>query len=312
MDLSIVTSMYNSAPFVEEFYERISRVAKKVADHYEIILVNDGSLDESLTIAARLCDRDSHIRVIDLSRNFGHHKALLTGLAYAKGERIFLIDCDLEEDPELLLHFQEEFDSTGADVVYGVQERRKGSLIERIGGFLFYQCFNTFSSWKVPKNLSTVRLMSHRYVKSLLAFREREVAISGLWAMTGYLQLPLVITKRQKRVTTYNFIKKVALTVNMLTSFTSFPLVLVFYLGCVIVFLSSIAAFWLIIRHLFFGALMTGWPSLIVSIWLLGGLGIFCIGVIGIYISKIFSEVKRRPYTIIRQVYGDGNSSKNG
>src|SRR6478735_12183869 len=113
--LSIVTSMYRSAPYLQEFYDRCTAAARKLTDAYEFVLVNDGSPDDSLQVALQLRERDPRVRVVDLSRNFGHHKALMTGLARARGERVFLIDCDLEEDPGWLLDFDREMRTTGAD-----------------------------------------------------------------------------------------------------------------------------------------------------------------------------------------------------
>ena len=134
MDLSIVTTMYQSAPHLEEFYRRCCVAAEKITQHYEIILVNDGSPDSSLDIAVSLHEGDERVRVIDLSRNYGHHKAMMTGLAHARGKLVFLIDCDLEEDPELLEPFHEELLVSGADVTYGVQDSRGGRLFGRVAG----------------------------------------------------------------------------------------------------------------------------------------------------------------------------------
>ena len=130
MKLSIVATLYRSAPYISEFHARTSAAARQlVGEDYEIVLVNDGSPDNSLELAARLTDSDTHVVVVDLSRNFGHHRAMMAGLKHAKGARIFLIDSDLEEDPEFLLSFAEQMQERKCDVVYGVQERRKGGCL---------------------------------------------------------------------------------------------------------------------------------------------------------------------------------------
>ena len=303
MELSIVTSMYYSAPYLKEFYNRIKKSVEKITLDYEIIFVNDGSPDDSLDKAISLYEKDDRVKVIDLSRNFGHHKAMMTGLAHAKGELVFLIDCDLEEEPELVGKFYNKLKNSDADVVYGVQETRKGSFLERINATFFYVLFNMLSSHPLPKNIMTVRLMSDKYVGNLVEHRERETIIAGLWVITGFRQVPFIVKKLDKGSTTYNFSRKISNLVNGITSFSSKPLVLIFYLGSAIVFISSISALYLIVRRVFFGDLLIGWPSLIVSIWLLGGLIMFCLGVIGIYLSKIFMETKQRPYTVIRKIY---------
>jgi putative glycosyltransferase len=303
MDLSIVTTLYRSAPYLEEFYARTCAVAERMTRDFEIILVNDGSPDQSLEIALSLYRKDPRVRVIDLSRNFGHHKAMMTGLTHARGDLVFLLDSDLEEEPELLERFHKELGSTGADVIYGVQEKRKGEFFERVSGVLYFKVFNLFSNHHIPPNHVTARLMTSRYVAALKQHAEHEFVMSSLWALTGFQQLPMTVRKHTKGASSYSLGQKFAHLVNAITSSSGKPLVLVFYLGCVISFLAALAAIDLIARRVFFGHLLGGWPSLIVSIWLLGGITIFCVGVIGIYLSKIFLEVKQRPYTIIKEIY---------
>jgi putative glycosyltransferase len=303
MTLSIVTTLYDSAPYLEEFYARVRAAAQEVTHDYEIIFVNDGSPDNSLDIALSLHRKDNRVRVIDLSRNFGHHKAMMTGLAHARGDMVFLLDSDLEEEPEFLIKFYIELRRTGADVVFGVQEKRKGGLFERISGSLYFKVFNLFSTHPIPSNHITARLMTREYVAALMCHQEREFVMSGLWALTGFNQVPLTVVKHHKATSAYRVGRKISHLVNAITSFSSKPLVLIFYMGCFIVLLSSIAAIDLILRKILFGSLLEGWASLIVSIWLLGGLTIFCLGVIGIYLSKVFIEVKQRPYTIVKRVF---------
>src|SRR5215467_12787205 len=138
MRLSIVTTMYYSAPYIEEFYRRSVAAAKQITDDYEIVIVNDGSPDDALNLAIGLHRQDARVKVVDLSRNFGHHKAMLCGLTYATGDETFLIDCDLEESPEWLLEFHQQMSERDCDVVYGVQARRKGALFERFAGAVFW------------------------------------------------------------------------------------------------------------------------------------------------------------------------------
>jgi len=303
MDLSIVTTAYYSAPHLEEFYTRTCAAAEKITKNFELIFVNDGSPDNSLEICLSIHRRDTRVRLIDLSRNFGHHKALMTGLSHSRGDLVFLLDSDLEEEPELLEAFYKELTATGADVIFGVQDRRKGKLFERLSGFLFFKIINALSSQRIPANAITARLMTRKYVSALMQHREREMLLAGLWVLTGFTQVPMTVRKHHKGSSSYNTRMKIAHAVNAVTSFSNKPLVLIFYLGCFILLLSSFAAIDLIIRKVFFGALLQGWASLIVSIWLLGGITIFCLGIIGIYLAKIFIEVKQRPYTLVRDVY---------
>jgi putative glycosyltransferase len=303
MKLSIVTSLYHDAPHLREFYTRCCAAAAEITDQFEIVLVNDGSPDESLAIALDLYEKDPRVRVIDLARNFGQHKAILTGLAHARGDLVFCLDGDLEENPSWLGLFHEQMQETGSDVVYGVQRKRKGKLFERMSGTIHYAIFDLLSSHHVPANQVTARLMTRRYVESLIKHRDQEVFLIGLCAVTGYEQVPVTVDKSDKGSSSYSLMMKLGLTMNLITSFSNVPLVLAFYFGILVTTVSVSAALMLFLAKLFFIDFAPGWPSLIISIWFLGGLMFSFIGIVGVYVSKIFIETKDRPYTIIRQSY---------
>jgi putative glycosyltransferase len=302
--LSIIATLYQSAPYVNEFHQRASAAASQlVGDDFEIVLVNDGSPDHSLDLAIELTEQDPHVVVVDLSRNFGHHKAMMTGLAHARGEHVFLIDSDLEEEPEWLIAFAEQMKRERCDVVYGVQERRKGNWFERWSGQWFYRFFRALTGLALPENTVTARLMSRRYVDALLRHEEREVFMAGLWHATGFDQRPHAIKKHSTSATTYTFRRKMSLLVNSVTSFSNAPLVGIFYIGVAISLFALLYIAYLVVHWLFLAKPLSGWTSVMASIWLLGGMVISFIGVVGIYLSKIFSETKQRPYTIVRQIY---------
>jgi putative glycosyltransferase len=302
--LSIIATLYQSAPYVNEFHQRASAAASQlVGDDFEIVLVNDGSPDHSLDLAIELTERDPHVVVVDLSRNFGHHKAMMTGLAHARGEHVFLIDSDLEEEPEWLIAFAQQMKRERCDVVYGVQERRKGNWFERWSGQWFYRFFRALTGLALPENTVTARLMSRRYVDALLRHEEREVFMAGLWHATGFDQRPHAIKKHSTSATTYTFRRKMSLLVNSVTSFSNAPLVGIFYIGVAISLFALLYIAYLVVHWLFLAKPLSGWTSVMASIWLLGGMVISFIGVVGIYLSKIFSETKQRPYTIVRQIY---------
>jgi putative glycosyltransferase len=303
MELSIVTTLYYSAPYIEEFYARVTAAARQITADYEIIFVDDGSPDNSLEIILSIYDRDPRVRIIELSRNFGHHRAIITGLEHSRGDMVFLIDADLEEEPELLIRFCSEMQSTALDAVFGVQQRRRGRLFEKITGAIFYKAFNALSNVKIPVNAVTVRLMKREYVRALVQHRDREICLTALYAITGFKQAALRIEKGHKGTTTYSVSRRVAALVDAITSFSNRPLIFIFYVGAFVLSISAAAGIALILRVLFFGFFLPGWASLMVSVWFLGGLTIFCIGVVGIYLSRVFSETKERPYTIIRRLY---------
>lgn len=304
MKLSIVTTLYRSRDYLGEFYRRASAAAQAFApDDFEIVIVNDGSPDDSLELAIDIARQEARVVVVDLSRNFGHHKAMMTGLAHATGDFVFLIDCDLEESPEWLEDFATTLAEIRCDVVYGVQEQRKGGWFERITGQWFWSLFNALTNMAVPANVVTARLMTRRYVNALLLHQEREVFMAGLWHITGFSQIAKTVHKLSNATSTYTFRRKVALLVNSITAFSNTPLIGIFYLGLGISLMAVAYVAWLLVHWLFFNRPPSGWTSVMASIWLIGGLLMSCVGVIGIYLSKIFLETKRRPYTIVRQIY---------
>ena len=309
--ISVVTTLYKSEPYVFEFYERCLKTLKKLKDEngdpldYEFIFVDDGSPDHSLQKAIELHNKDPKVTIIELSRNFGHHKAIMTGLTHSDGEYTFLIDVDLEEEPELLetfwieLHKEENEDT---DVVYGVQQKRKGRWFERWSGALFYKLFNVLSDAKIPANALIARIMNEKYRKALVQFKEKAVWLAGICELAGFKQKGVYCIKKSKGSSSYSFFKKIKLFLNAVFSFSVQPLYFMIFFGIGFSFLSSCYMIFLMIKKIFFSFPILGWTSILCSIYLIGGIIISGLGIIGIYISKIFEETKNRPYTIIKKI----------
>lgn len=309
MRISVVTTLYQSAPYLHEFHRRMVDAVSKHTDNFQIIYVNDGSPDNSLDLAVELCDLDKHVRVIDLSRNFGHHKAAMAGLAHADGDWVFLIDVDLEEPPEILTTFFEAITNSHADVAYGVQRSRKGSFVERFFGGLYYRIFNFLSDIEIPKDLLMARLMSQRYVKALVQHKESLFDISGLWGLTGFKQVPVSVDKLSKLGTTYTIRKRATLFLIGLISFSSKPLIMISAIGFTIFAGALLSILYYLFIYFFIGNVPSGFTTLALSIWFLGGLTIFVLGIIALYLSVIFIEVKNRPNSIVREIHG-GNPNE--
>ena len=312
MKLSIVTTCYCSEKYIDEFYRRSVAVAEEVAgESYEIIFVNDGSPDSSKEKIIEIISHDPHVTLIDLSKNFGHHRALMTGLANASGERVFLLDVDLEEHPEWLLTFLEKMDQEQCDVVFGAQKKRKCKWFEVTTGGIFWKLFNLLSGLNITPNMVTARVMTKQFVESTVLHQEREVFAPGIWSITGFYQQPCMVSKENTSPTTYTFYKKVLLFINAIVSFSDYPLRSIFNLGIYLSLFSSLYILYIIGKRIFWGSVVDGWTSVMASIWFLGGLIIMFIGVIGIYLSKVFLEVKQRPYTIIKKIYRNNNTPKS-
>ncbi len=304
MKISIVTTMYKSDDFLNEFHRRVSKVAIQITPDYEIIFINDGCPQNSLLIAKCIADNDSHVKVVNLSRNFGHHKAMMTGLGRASGDYIFLLDCDLEEQPEDLLVFYKKMQDTNCDVVISQLIKRKGGFCEKYIDGLFYTLFNFLSESKIPKNTSTMTLMNKRFKEDLVKYQEKNIYFHGVRSLIGFHQEIVYIDKIKRfGVRTYTTSKKLALLVNSVTSFSAKPLYYISYLGAFIFCISFLFIAKLVFDKIFFSVPIEGWTSVMVSIWFIGGIILLSLGVVAIYLAKIFTEVKDRPYSTISEVY---------
>jgi len=304
MKLSIVTTLFHSAPYVNEFYQRIRKEAEALTTDFELIFVNDGSPDDALDLALALQSEDARINIIDLSRNFGHHKAIITGLAHATGELVFLIDVDLEEPPEILGSFFEMLSKENADVAYGVQSPRHGPWLTRTLANLFYMLFLLISDYDIPSDSLTARLMTRRYVEQLVRHKEHLSNLIGLWEITGFRQVQVPVRKNPyKGTSTYTLRRRIAIAIFAITAFSSKPLRYIAYLGLTMTAVCAFYIIYLLINYFLFHAPVSGWNSLIVSVWFLGGIILFCLGIISTYLAVIFVETTNRPYTVIRQIY---------
>lgn len=304
MKISIVSTLYRSSPYIDEFYRRVKATVTKLGLEHEIILVNDGSPDNSLEIALNLQQSDSALVIVDLSRNFGHHKAIMTGLKVATGDYIYLIDSDLEENPEILELFWSEMQTSNTiDVVFGIQESRKGGIFERASGKWFYRIFSLLADIDYPHDTLTARLMKKKYVDGVLSFPEKSLEIWGVFVLTGFNQKGVKVKKGNKGSSTYTFRKKLRMALESITSFSHKPLYLIFLLGLIVTSLAVVNIGWIIFKRIKYDEAVEGWASILASIWLVGGIVIFILGVIGIYLSKMFVELKNRPLTIIKDIY---------
>jgi putative glycosyltransferase len=301
--LSIVTTLFQSAATINEFYRRVMAAAEPLAQDIELVFVNDGSPDESLDLAIALHRADPRVVIIDLARNFGHHKAMMTGLAYAKGDLVFLIDSDLEEEPELIAGFHNRLAKGDCDVVYGVQDLRRGGFFDRVTGAIFFSLVDVLSDHRLPRNVVTARLMTREYVRALVRHRDREFMIANLWQLAGFRQVHIPIRKLSRSPTNYSLRQRIEMTVRNVTTTSTKLLYIILYAGMTIFSLAVAVILFYVSRYFTTGIGVDGFTSIIISILFLGGLITLILGVLSIYIANILSETKRRPYTVVRQIY---------
>jgi putative glycosyltransferase len=305
MKFSIVTPLFRTAAYVEELHRRCAAaISATGAAEHEIVFVNDGSPDGSLTEAKKAAARDPHVVVVDLARNYGQHKAIMTGLSYATGDYVFVLDSDLEEDPEWIPLFYREMAARHCDVVYGISNLNR-SLTYRIGHRIFYRVIAILSDAPLPRQVCTARLMTRRYVDALMLFTESEVYLAGIWHLAGFAQVPVEVVKRHSRPTTYTLPRLAGLFVDAVTTYSTRPLLAISIAGIALSAVAFVYTGWIIAQSLLHGIAIEGWASVMAVTLLCGGLSFFFNGVIAIYVAKIFIEVKRRPRTIVREVIAE-------
>lgn len=307
MKISVVSTLYRSSRFLNEFLVEIQAALKSIeCTNYELVFVNDGSPDDSLPYLLEKKKHIPQIKIIDLSRNFGHHYAIQVGLNYASGDYIFLIDNDLETPPSVLsVYYQEMIANPELDVVYGYQEVRKGNFIEKRAGSIFWIMINKLSDTKIPHNILTERLMTKQYVHALLRLQDANVFIGGMMYWVGFNQKGIPLQKGQREgASTYSIKRRAELMLQAVTSFSGKPLEWLFYSGLVISFFSIIFLVYLGIQKILYqDDVQLGWTSIVaVNILILGVISTF-LGIIGIYIYKIFRQVQGRPNAIIKKTY---------
>ena len=303
MHLSIVATLFKSEEYIDEFCDRISNAANQITDEFEIILVNDGSPDKSLEVALLSMGKLPKIRVIDLSRNFGHHAAMLEGLAHANGDKIFLIDVDLEEPPELLNVFWRKMENDpSVDLIGGVQQKRKGHILERSLGRMTWGLFQRMSPVELPSNLITARLMTKDYVRAILSYPERELFIASICADAGFNQHFVKVNKASTSKTSYSLIRKLNLFFSGVTSTSPAPLLATVAVAIALMILTVGVGFYALMAGIA-GYSSSGWASIIFLIAFATTVIALLQGVTAIYIAHIFKEVKNRPRAIVKRVF---------
>ena len=304
--LSVVTTLYNSAEFIKEFFERINHAVTKHYSENEIeyIFVDDGSPDRSNQTVLDLIKQNenkNNITLITLSRNFGHHPAMMAGLKASSGDQVFLIDIDLETNPEEFERFHTSLNAdTNLDVVFGVRKNRNESFLKKMSGKYFYKLFNMISDIKLPEELLVIRLMKKNYVESLRLLNESEILAGGVWEFVGFNHKPLEVEKAYKGKSSYKFSSNTLIALNFIITFSSKPLMIMFALGIFMSMLSFFTAIYYFFVWVFTSAIPSGYSSIILSIWILGSMTLGFLGVLSAYINIIFKESKRRPYVVVK------------
>jgi dolichol-phosphate mannosyltransferase len=300
--LSVVVPVYNEVGGIEELHRRVTQACASVGT-YELVLVNDGSTDGTLAKAADIAARDPHVAVLDLARNYGHQIALSAGLAFCRGDRILVIDADLQDPPELLAPMMRKMDE-GYDVVYGLRTERSGeSRFKLATASLFYRLLRRLSEIDMIENAGDFRLMSRRALDHLNAMPERVRFIRGMVSWIGLNQAPFPYARdsRFAGTTHYPVRKMLRLALDAITSFSVLPLRIASALGVGFGLLGMLVLAYTLIAWAM-GGTVHGWTSLAGLILVLGSVQMFMLGIFGEYLGRVFIEVKNRPLYIVKDV----------
>lgn len=300
--LSVVIPIYNEQATLSELYRRLTHVlCENLAElAYEIVFVNDGSSDGSIQILSRLHADDPVVKVVNLSRNFGHQAALTAGLDYAKGDAVICMDGDVQDPPEIIPTLVARW-RDGNDVVYAVRKLRKEGFIKRGCYAAFYRLLRRLSMVSIPLDAGDFALMDRRVVDCLKTLPERSRFIRGLRTWVGFRQTGVEYEREKRYAGTpkYTWPKLVRLAVNGLLSFSALPLRMATAVGFMISFCSLLGIIVALYLKLFTDQAIPGWTATVIPMLVLGGIQLLSIGILGEYIAQIFDEVKRRPLYLV-------------
>lgn len=305
-DLSIVIPSYDEEDNIEPLYDRLNSILPEITDKYEIIFVNDGSKDRTISKIEGLCSKDSKVKLIDFSRNFGHEMANTAGINYASGNAVIIMDADLQDPPELIKKMYYKY-LEGYDLVYAKRKKRqKESFIKKATSKLFYRFLNIFSDIEIPLDTGDYRLMSRNVVDEFNKLKEHNRFFRGLTHWIGFKVTCVEFDRlpRNTGKTSYNFTKLVKLAIDAILSFSYKPLKVFNVIGLVIALFSFFSIIYWIVFKITTRKPVEGWTSMIIVILFCSGIIMMQISIIGEYVARTYEEVKNRPLFIINKTIG--------
>ena len=310
MDLSVIIPSYNEERNVGIMHERLTKTLSEITDSYEMIFVNDCSKDQTLLRIKELAERDSHVKYLSFSRNFGHQIAVSAGLDFCTGEAVVIIDGDLQDPPELITQMYERY-KEGYKVVYAKRKTREGETwFKKATAKIFYRLLASMTSIDIPVDVGDFRLIDRVIVEHLRNMPEKSKYIRGQIAWIGYKQT-FVEYHRDARLygtTKYPLKKMLRFALDGITAFSDKPLKIASGLGIFSAIVSLLALVYALVSHFCFHTTITGWTSLILSVLFIGGVQLITIGIIGEYIARINNDVRNRPLYILDEKNIDKDS----
>lgn len=300
IDFSVVIPVYGCKDALEELYERLTKELSDLSKKYEIIFVDDCCPQDSWKIIEEICEKDKKVLGLQLSRNFGQMKAILAGLDNVSGKYVIVMDCDLQDRPEEIKRLYNKI-VEGYDVVLARRKNRSDAKSKIRISNLFYKLYTIATGQKYDPALCNFSICKNEVIKNYCKIREEHRAYVLYLQWMGYKQtsIDVVHDKRKTGKSSYNFKKRLKYAMDILFSQSNAALKVIIVFGLIVSFISALMIIITIIMHIF-GDLKMGWPSLIISIFFMGGINIFVIGIVGLYVGNIFTQVKNRPLYFIR------------
>ncbi len=304
--LSVVTPVYNCSSCLIALSERLKETLSSITNDYEIIMINDGSPDNSWDVIQALAIKDSKIKGINLSRNFGQHKAITAGLDYASGNWVVVMDCDLQDQPEEILKLYNEAQN-GFDIVRGRRIHRQDYFFKKLSSKLFYFLYNYLTESKTDSTVSNFSIISSTVVEKLCLLHEQNRTYPLFLNWVGFKSSLVNVEHAQRKdgKSSYTFRKLISLAIDSIVSQSNKPLKLSIKFGFLLSFASCLYAAWLMLRYFMYSVPVAGWTSVMVSIYFIAGLLFANMGILGLYIGKTFNESKNRPLYIIQETTHD-------
>jgi dolichol-phosphate mannosyltransferase len=302
---SIIVPVYNEEKNLPELYNQLTVALEILSKPWEIVFVNDGSIDASEQIIKKLVRQDKFVKAIFLSRNFGQQAAITAGLANSSGEIVAIMDADLQDPPEVMLKLFSQLDK-GYEVAYGASVNRNDPLIRKFFFNLYYQLMQKFSSYPIPPNAGIFAAMRRNVATSILTMQEQNRFLPAMRAWVGFKQVGVPYEKPNRFAGKENqsFLKLFKMGFDALLSFSNFPLRWATILGIIVSFIAVILIINVLYQKFVTGAAILGWASTLISILFMGAVQLLTIGLIGEYLGRIYDEVKNRPYYIISKKEG--------
>ena len=300
--ISLVIPVYNEEILIEELFKRVQDSMKAITDDFEVILVDDGSTDNTLTNLKSCNEKDKRFKILTLSRNFGHQAAYTAGLTYAKGNYIAMMDGDLQDPPELLKKMYDKIITDDIDIVYGKRNDRNEKITKRFFIYFFHLIFKKFSNLENIKNVGNFSIMKRKALETFLLLQEKNRYLPGLRAFIGFKQgyVEYARPDRTKGEPKMSFIKLTGLAFDAIFSFSNLPVKICLYSGLIGIILIIFSLIYIAISKIA-GLAPLGWSSIILSIYFIGSVQLLSIGVLGEYIFRIYKETQNRPIFFVRQ-----------